>query len=280
MEATAFKIKEEPSNEAASSACEGRKRKVTFVDLTLDESDNEEEAFKSNSSARAALKEKTHEHNLRSSALFTLDYGPDKSVTQVSNTKQKQASPQPASTSALFSPSANSATSTSSKVRSSAIRTSAITLLDSRHGRQRRQERNISRREIQAAMKHGTKRPHADPNKVIYEYRGQKHIISKNDKRLITTMDTSVSLTYRPVSRPEMQKHESDLQVIHRSAEDWNSHTVLVVDKSGSMRNSDVSGCRSRFSAVWLSIAQDFIGYRLDMEMASSMVSFAYDLIL
>ena len=270
------KIKEEPSNEARSSACQGRKRKVTFVDLTLDDSDDEEETIKGNSSARTALKEKTHEHNLRSSALFALDYGPDKSVTQVNNDsrKPKQAS-KPASSSALFSPSANSATSTSSKVRSTAVRTSAITLLDSRHGKQRRIERNISRREIQAAMKHGTKRPHVDPNKVIYEYRGQKHIISKIDKRLITTMDTSVKLTYRPVSQPEMQKHESDLQQIHRSVEEWNSHTVLVVDKSGSMRNSDVNGCRSRFSAVWLSIAQDFIGYRLDTEMASSMVSFA-----
>ena len=44
----------------------------------------------------------------------------------------------------------------------------------------------------------------------------------------------------------------------------WKSNTVLVVDTSGSMRESDVWGARSRLDAVWICIALDFIAHRIE----------------
>ena len=44
----------------------------------------------------------------------------------------------------------------------------------------------------------------------------------------------------------------------------WTSHSVIIVDKSGSMGKSDVNGSRTRFSAVWLSLAQDYIEQRMN----------------
>mmetsp|Transcript_14738 Transcript_14738/g.27717 ORF Transcript_14738/g.27717 Transcript_14738/m.27717 type:complete len:294 (+) Transcript_14738:622-1503(+) len=44
----------------------------------------------------------------------------------------------------------------------------------------------------------------------------------------------------------------------------WKSNTVIVVDTSGSMRESDVWGARSRLDAVWLCVALDFVAHRLE----------------
>lgn len=43
----------------------------------------------------------------------------------------------------------------------------------------------------------------------------------------------------------------------------WTSNSVLVVDTSGSMREADVWGARTRLDAVWISIALDFLATRL-----------------
>ena len=50
----------------------------------------------------------------------------------------------------------------------------------------------------------------------------------------------------------------------------WRSHSVIIVDKSGSMQKSDVNGCRTRLGAVWLSLAQDYVEHRIKTGMATS----------
>mmetsp|Transcript_4249 Transcript_4249/g.8134 ORF Transcript_4249/g.8134 Transcript_4249/m.8134 type:complete len:859 (-) Transcript_4249:146-2722(-) len=161
----------------------------------------------------------------------------------------------------------------------SKMRTSAITLFDSNHGRQRRQQRVIARREIQSAMKHGRQYPHpSDPNLLIYEYQGKRHIVTKKDSVLVTTMGIRINPRPKFISEEERRNHYRTLNAIRgnddskelcsQNRNDWTSHSILIVDKSGSMRNSDVHGCRTRLGAVWLSIAQDFIEYRLQAGMA------------
>ena len=44
----------------------------------------------------------------------------------------------------------------------------------------------------------------------------------------------------------------------------WTSHSVLVVDMSGSMCRDDVNGARCRSDGVWLSIARDYIKIPLE----------------
>jgi hypothetical protein len=48
----------------------------------------------------------------------------------------------------------------------------------------------------------------------------------------------------------------------------WLSNTVMVVDTSGSMRNSDIWGCRSRLHAAWFALALDFVAHRIESGVA------------
>jgi len=50
----------------------------------------------------------------------------------------------------------------------------------------------------------------------------------------------------------------------------WTSYTVLVVDRFGSMRTSDMWGSRNRLGSVWISVAHDFLGHRLESGAASA----------
>jgi len=254
--------------------------------------------------------------------------------------------------------------SSSLSTSSSMIRTSAITLHETNHGHERRIERSIPIRDIQAAIKHGVKRDHPiDSNLVIYQYQGKEHIISKHDNQLVTTMVKTIKLEKKKLTKKEKRDHKRVMDVIHtkidcseqqdqqdqreqqsnekivvnsverydrkvkveddiielgnfvsntynnatrinsgishsikvkfeddnddntddehdeyddydESTTEWKSHSVIIVDSSGSMRNSDVNGSRTRFGAVWLSLAQDYIEHRINSGMAG-----LYDLI-
>jgi hypothetical protein len=135
----------------------------------------------------------------------------------------------------------------------------------------------IPRRTIQAAIKHGKKSQHpsGDPNLLVYHYQGQKHVITKDERRLVTTMVLTIKLEQKTIYGTEFDNHERSMNIIHNQKKvvTWNSHSVLIVDRSGSMRNSDVNGARTRLGAVWMAIAEDFIKHRLKAGMASSLVS-------
>lgn len=226
-----------------------KRKQVTFIDLT-----ENNESYRSLmpppalSSSRSVLDDKTSHANVS----FVLDYHP----AQIMEPSKERSS-------------ISSETSTK-------MRTSAITLLDTNHGRQRRQERAIPRREIQAAIKYGkVSACPGDGNKLIYEYQGKKHVVTREERLLVTSMVKTVVLTPKLCSDEDRRKNDRHYSLIrHEQKNDWNSHSVLIVDRSGSMRNSDVNGCRTRLGAVWLSIAKDFIEYRLESGMANSMVRF------
>ena len=245
-------------NERAEGQQGEHKRKVTFnpiIDLTG--TNDEKEHYRSlmppppPPSSRSALSAISSDTGTNIS--FKLDYDPDAALPGPTSLQR-------------------SATSSATSTR---MRTSAITLIDTNHGRQRRQERAIPRRDIQAAVRYGKELVHPDPNKLIFEHQGKRHIVTKEDRLHITSMVTTINLKEKIIDDVEWRKHEEDCHLIHHSETSiqWNSHSVLVVDRSGSMRNSDVNGCRTRLGAVWLSIAKDFVEYRLETGMASSMVS-------
>jgi len=251
---------------------EHKRKQVTFnpiIDLTG--TNDEKESYRvlmpppPPPSSRSALNDMSS--NTGTNISFKLEYDPD----PVGDPGDPAAVP-PAPTSQLEPSKQRSATSSATNTR---MRTSAITLIDTNHGRQRRQERAIPRRDIQAAVRYGKELVHPDPNKLIFEYQGKRHIVTKEDRLHITSMVTTVNLKNKIIGDIEWRKHEQDCHLIHHSEThiEWNSHSVLVVDRSGSMRNSDVNGCRTRLGAVWLSIAKDFVEYRLETGMASSMVS-------
>jgi hypothetical protein len=84
-----------------------------------------------------------------------------------------------------------SSMSASSSSHSTVIRTSDFYFNPSRHGEMRRQQRNIGIRDLQAAMKHGTRRIQRDncggTTKSIYEYNGITYIVNDSTGTEITS---------------------------------------------------------------------------------------------
>ena len=65
------------------------------------------------------------------------------------------------------------------------------------------------------------------------------------------------------ISKDMKIEHENACKVLAEDMSSWTSHTVIVVDQSGSMRKTDVADGATRSDAVWVTLALDFIGKQL-----------------
>ena len=259
--------------------------------------------------------------------------------------KRRSSSPPPPPSYHHQSPSSSS---------TSLVRTSAITIHETNHGHKRRCQRAIPTREIQEAIKYGTKRIHAhDPSLFVYAWKGKEHIVTRDSAALVTTMVKTIPLQYKVVTKDDSRLHRLAMERIHgdkskgttsathnhnhieeeessrnkenkkvkfeqntalfcqdeheheheheqetskrgtvaddeddhdgdydddyetttntdNNSQEWKSHSIIIVDKSGSMRGSDVNGSRTRLGAVWLSLAQDYIEHRINIGLAGS----------
>ncbi|GKZ00218.1 hypothetical protein MPSEU_000974700 [Mayamaea pseudoterrestris] len=61
-----------------------------------------------------------------------------------------------------------------------------------------------------------------------------------------------------------LEDHIQAREKIQKDLPSWTSNTVMVVDTSGSMRESDLWGTRNRLDAVFVSIALDYLAHRLE----------------
>mmetsp|Transcript_10216 Transcript_10216/g.16539 ORF Transcript_10216/g.16539 Transcript_10216/m.16539 type:complete len:690 (+) Transcript_10216:55-2124(+) len=140
------------------------------------------------------------------------------------------------------------------------IKTSDITLISHAHGRQRRQERGIRRKDLQAAIKHGRKEE-ANPGpkgqlRWKYTHRGVVFITDESSKNEITSwrLDDEDSMVF--------DGH------FESCTGTYSSHTVIVVDHSGSMRRGDVPGYKSRTEAVYDCLITEFLKPQLELKVA------------
>ena len=145
--------------------------------------------------------------------------------------------------------------------------TSEIAFESSAHGLQRRTQRNISVRDLQAAVKYGVKErgyphPRTGEARWRYTYMDVVYITDSSSTVEITSWALSlplstVALTPRMIGQlEEARVRLADYRVI-------TSHTVLVVDQSASMRKSDMNGHRTRSRAVYYELAEEFLAPRL-----------------
>ena len=146
--------------------------------------------------------------------------------------------------------------------------TSAVDFLESSHGRERRHQRQIGVRDLQAAVKYGIRQPADRCRKTRnprskFTYNGVVYIVDDVTKQEVTSYNSSRDLQPKQITDSDRSRHIASKEKIQKDKTSWKSHTIIVVDKSGSMRNSDVRGSRTRLGAVWLSIAEDFIDNRL-----------------
>ena len=146
--------------------------------------------------------------------------------------------------------------------------TSLVTVLSSAHGRKRREERDITKRDLKAAVKYGKKEPATmgrGTDRWKYTFAGVVYITDSESKVEITSWPEDVCGFDVPLIRiTDAMAAEHDTAVADlRNQGSWTSHTVIVVDQSGSMRRADVEGEATRAEAVWLTLAFTCVGDEL-----------------
>ena len=143
------------------------------------------------------------------------------------------------------------------------------TLLSGVHGRERRSERRIEKVDLQRARRYGMEEP-AKKGRLKYTYGGIVFIYDPVQNREITSYSSSDKAGKesgtkfaQPIQlnkKDETDQNYEDLTAsINSTPQRWTSHSVLVVDMSGSMRRDDVNGGRCRSDGVWMALARDYI---------------------
>ena len=130
------------------------------------------------------------------------------------------------------------------------LRTSDVTLISHSHGRNRRNERTIDKKELQAAIKYGSKEKAAPGRKGEerwkYTHAGVVYVTDSTSRQEVTS--------WRINDRTELRQFplmSSDLI--------FSSHTIIVVDCSGSMRTGDCPGYPTRTKCTYELLAKEFI---------------------
>ena len=141
--------------------------------------------------------------------------------------------------------------------------TSDIPFFSSLHGRQRRTERDIEVRDLKAAVKYGVKQPATrDANgakRWKYTYADVIYITDMTSRHEISSWVVPISVPTAELTLKQIGEHEIARERIRNDPSMCTSHTVIVVDQSGSMRNTDVVDFYNRSQAVFGMLALDFV---------------------
>lgn len=154
------------------------------------------------------------------------------------------------------------------------VPTSAITFVETVHGRLRREQRAIGRKDLQAAVKYGTRaagrvRKNGDKTSV-YTHDNIVYIMNDATGEEVTSYALPIALDKVKITDAIQAQHDNAVRDIARHRNRWKSNTVIVVDTSGSMKNCDVWDTKTRLDAVWLSLALDFIAQRIESGAAGA----------
>eukprot|EP00523_Entomoneis_sp_CCMP467_P017613 CAMPEP_0168803616 /NCGR_PEP_ID=MMETSP0726-20121227/84_1 /TAXON_ID=265536 /ORGANISM="Amphiprora sp., Strain CCMP467" /LENGTH=846 /DNA_ID=CAMNT_0008855419 /DNA_START=38 /DNA_END=2575 /DNA_ORIENTATION=- len=164
-------------------------------------------------------------------------------------------------------------------------------LISTLHDQERREQRGVTKVTQQEARRYGMTE-HAKNGRIKYTYAGHVFIYDPRSNRAITSWKTENDQMYKnssyvkkkkeytsgtrfekPIMIHKSQEHEVDhVEESHDSItvqvqaqkDKWKSHTVIVVDMSGSMREDDVNGARCRSDGVWTTLARVFVKQQLE----------------
>ena len=145
--------------------------------------------------------------------------------------------------------------------------TADYTVLSSNHGRARRQLRRISKHDLKAAVKHGQRFPaHPGRNgerrwKIVHN--GLVYITDETMRQEITSYREEITIDQYPVSITMMEHHTELKRILKEEPYLCTGHTYIIVDQSGSMREADVDGFRSRSHAAYGTLSLEFIAEQL-----------------
>ena len=144
---------------------------------------------------------------------------------------------------------------------------SLISILSTDHGRLRREQRDISKRDLLKALRYGSReRTWGERWKI--EYDGIIFIVNKSLTQEVTAFPSPLALAPVDTKDRVKQKRAQDLFMI--KPELCTSHTVLVVDVSGSMTTHDIDLHRDRQVAAYSSLAMEYIAEQLFKQTATN----------
>ncbi|XP_066933120.1 uncharacterized protein [Clytia hemisphaerica] len=152
----------------------------------------------------------------------------------------------------------------------SELHTSAVDLISSIHGRQRRAERNIEEKDLKSAVKNGTAERQIRNLRYGTVIRWKitfadiVYITDESKTTEVTSWVLPLPLDDVVIQPREQNQHDAAKRRIATEPTIITSHSVFVVDCSGSMKNADVVAHRCRLNSVRYSIATEFIAKRLD----------------
>lgn len=147
------------------------------------------------------------------------------------------------------------------------MQTSLISIISSTHGRLRREQRDFNKRDLQAAKKYGS-RSRVWGNRWKFEYDGVIFITDQSMRREVTSYPAPLAIA--PIDAVSQLKHDQAKQVIDAKPEICTSHTVLVVDNSGSMKIHDILLHRDRQVMAYSTTALEYIAEQLFNETANN----------
>jgi hypothetical protein len=146
-------------------------------------------------------------------------------------------------------------------------------MISSSHCEQRKCEREISRLDLQAAKKYGSRKIQISHNgklRVIFTYNNIVYITESDEE----TSVTCYALKQLPLDIAvidELMRHqilEQTRRIISKEKR-ITSHTIFIIDQSTSMNNSDIMGHRSRSRGVFYTIANEMIAKPLLKDILS-----------
>eukprot|EP01035_Chromulina_nebulosa_P019632 gene19632-25543_t len=148
------------------------------------------------------------------------------------------------------------------------LHTSCIEFEASEHGTIRRNQRDIKIRDLQAAVKYGIREPGYPSRKDgkprwKFTYAGVVYITDDTCTKEITSYAVEIPFQKANVTARITDQYLEAKKRISANNLIIQSHSLIVVDKSGSMRSSDLNGFRTRAKAVYNCIAEDFIAPQL-----------------
>ena len=156
----------------------------------------------------------------------------------------------------------------SSEQQTATRRTSEVTVLSSLHGRARRELREITKFDLQEAVKYGEKtRGHPDPKTKLprwkYTYANVVYITDHSSRIEVTSYRQAIHIQPACISQEMLDRHRDDCQTLKHEPHLCVTHSIIVIDQSGSMKISDVKGFRNRSEAAYGVLALEYIAEQL-----------------
>ena len=144
---------------------------------------------------------------------------------------------------------------------------SLISILSTVHGRLRREQRDISKRDLCKAIIQG-RRERCWGQRWKIEYDGIIFIVNNSLTQEVTAYPSPLALA--PINKDEQVLAAKTRSFINNNLDRCTSHTVLVVDNSGSMSKHDINLHRDRQVAAYSVTAMEFVAEQLFQQSATN----------